>query len=171
MQAVADNDDRQAFHDLVRLVSPKLYGAARPMVVDVSYVDDLVQETLTRVWKYRKGFRGAALPSTWMIAIMRNVAKSANLRPSDTTFGLHLGTEAVDEVSDMDTEVRARAIDAALAQLDADHRKLIVRRYLHNHSWERICVEMGYSTPYFAKKAFAQAKDALAKLLDISPTL
>ena len=160
-------DDRVAFHALVRLLSASLYQEARHLVQD-AYVDDLVQETLVRAWKYRRQFRGEAQPLTWLVAIMRNAAKNPKLRRSEIPLGLHLGTEGVDHVDDIDTFLRARAIEDALAQLDPVHQELIRRKHLLGQTWITITGEMGYRSPYFAQKSYGLAKAALAKQLDIS---
>ena len=170
MKAAATSDDREAFHELVRRCSPTIYARARPLVDD-AYLDDVIQETFARAWKYRRSYRAEAAPLTWLTSIMRNVAKNPSVRPSETLLGYDLiGLEGVESVDDIDTFVRVQAIRDALAKLDPAERELIRRKHLLNQSWDTVADQMGYGSAYFAKKAYASAKATLAQHLDISPS-
>lgn len=170
LRAAATSNDRGAFRALVGLLSLDLYRQARTLVQD-AYIDDLVQRTLAWAWKDRTSWPAESVePLRWLVAIMGEVAATAALRRSDTAFGLHLGTEGVDHVEDIDTFIRARAIEEALAKLERNHQELIRRRHLMGQTWETISREMGLRGPYSAQTAYEVAKDALAKHLDVTPS-
>ena len=63
----------------------------RSMVRDKSMVDDLVQDTFIRVWRYLPSYRGEGSLSSWIISICHNVIISAVTKKIDIpTEYLHI---------------------------------------------------------------------------------
>jgi RNA polymerase sigma-70 factor (ECF subfamily) len=66
--------DASAFEALVVELTPSLYGFARSLTHDHGAAEDLVQETFTRAFTRRAGFRGDSSPATWLHRILHNLA-------------------------------------------------------------------------------------------------
>lgn len=64
--------DREAFAELVRLLQPKLYAMAFRLLGNHLDADEVVQETLVRVYKRRKELRDVKYFSTFVLRIGTN---------------------------------------------------------------------------------------------------
>lgn len=72
--ARAQQGDRDAFSDLVRLHQDEVYTLALRLVADRELAADISQEAFVRAWRALPNFRGEAKFSTWMHRITVNVA-------------------------------------------------------------------------------------------------
>lgn len=59
----------QAFADLVRMYSSRLYWHIRKMVLNHEYANDLLQNTFLKAWKVIDQFRGESQIYTWLYQI------------------------------------------------------------------------------------------------------
>lgn len=67
--------DRQAFTDLYRVTSPKLFGICLRILKDRGEAEEALQEVYIRVWQKAKSFAiGSGVPTTWLATIARNHA-------------------------------------------------------------------------------------------------
>lgn len=69
---------RRSFPELVRRYQRQLWWAVRSSDIPVEHQPDVVQEGLLRIHRFAGKFRGnsAASVGTWMVTIMRNVART-----------------------------------------------------------------------------------------------
>ena len=75
LSAVAISRDKQAFSNLFKVFAPKILGIARSKFSNEAQANEVVQETMTNVWRKAHLFnqdKGAA--TTWVFTIMRNVS-------------------------------------------------------------------------------------------------
>ncbi|HKM92977.1 MAG TPA: RNA polymerase sigma factor [Prolixibacteraceae bacterium] len=66
------NTKRAAFHELVKTYQEKLYWHIRRMVVDHDDADDVMQNTLIKVWNNLDTFREESTLYTWLFRIATN---------------------------------------------------------------------------------------------------
>jgi RNA polymerase sigma-70 factor (ECF subfamily) len=73
--AIAETRDRNAFSQLFKWFSPKIMGFGRKQFNNPALASELLQETMTNVWRkahlYNKD-KGAA--TTWIYTVMRNIS-------------------------------------------------------------------------------------------------
>lgn len=67
--------DRQAFSDLYRRTSPRLFGVCRRLMGEPAEAEEVLQEAFVTVWKRAQGFDPAlASAMTWLVTVARNKA-------------------------------------------------------------------------------------------------
>lgn len=74
LKSVAESRDKQAFTQLFQFFSPKILRIARNKFPNEAQANEVVQDTMTNVWKKAHLFnedKGAA--TTWVYTVMRNV--------------------------------------------------------------------------------------------------
>ena len=74
LESVAETRDKQAFTHLFKFFSPKILRIARSKFPNEAQANEVVQDTMTNVWKKAHLFnqdKGAA--TTWVYTVMRNV--------------------------------------------------------------------------------------------------
>ncbi len=74
LKSVAESRDKQAFTHLFKFFSPKILRIARGKFPNEAQANEVVQDTMTNVWKKAHLFnqdKGAA--TTWVYTVMRNV--------------------------------------------------------------------------------------------------
>ncbi len=114
----------RVFDELVRTHEVALTTFARSLTRDPSSVEEAVQETLVRAWKYLDSFDRRGSFEGWILRICRNVvidqANAAARRPA--SFAAH----------ELDRMMQPRENDATheiielLHQLSVDHREVLV---------------------------------------------
>ncbi|MDP6443102.1 MAG: sigma-70 family RNA polymerase sigma factor [Pirellulaceae bacterium] len=72
----AGRGDDEAFAQLVRIYEPRIQGLMRSLV-RAELAEDLTQEVFLRAYRRRSHYVPAALFSTWLYTIARNVASNA----------------------------------------------------------------------------------------------
>ena len=134
------NGDATAGQELVRRLGPMLFGYATRVLGDRAEAEDVVQETMIRLWKIAPEWRqGEAKVSTWAYRVMANLCTD-RLRRRKTR-----GQVGIDEVAEppadlasaveMMTETeRANALDAALQELPERQRQAVILRHLEGLS-------------------------------------
>lgn len=142
--------------DLERMISTYsslIYHVAFNIVGDSGLAEDVVQETIIKVWKNIDDFRGDSSIKTWLVRIARNTAIDTLRRQREQTT--HQGTipETVDESADGDTErvvhgrVAMSGLAAALADLDELSRTIVVLRELNSMSYTEIAEALEIPEP------------------------
>lgn len=74
LNAVATTRDKTAFTQLFQFFAPKIHGIARSKFPNEAQASEIVQETMSNVWRKAHLFdasKGAA--TTWVYTVMRNV--------------------------------------------------------------------------------------------------
>ncbi len=67
-------ESEQAFREIMQKYQQKLYWHIRKMVIDHDDTDDVLQNSLIKVWKGLSEFRGASELYTWLYRIATNEA-------------------------------------------------------------------------------------------------
>lgn len=122
--------DRDAFRLIVERYGNLLMGTTYLMTRDRAASEELVQETFMRAWKGIATFRLGQPVKPWLVRIAVNQALNAKARH-------HVPAEPLSEVDDGGSTDPGfgRADDQdevrwALSQLSADHRRVVVLRYI-----------------------------------------
>jgi len=128
------NGDAVAGRDLVARLAPRLYAYAARMLRDGPEAEDVVQETMIRLWKIAPEWRqGEAKVSTWAYRVTMNLVtdRLRARRPSVTIDAVaEPAADLADAVETMTDVARARALDDALAALPERQRQAVVLRHL-----------------------------------------
>ncbi len=95
-------------------------------------VDDLVQETLTRAWRYRSGFDSGKELGPWLRATALRVALDHRARKQREPLTAALEQEPVARPAESSEE--HEEIGVLLARLDATERDVLVRFHRLGHS-------------------------------------
>jgi RNA polymerase sigma-70 factor (ECF subfamily) len=75
LMAWVQNGDMDAFEALARRLEPRLFSFVYGRVHDRETSEDLVQETLLRLFKFRDRFRDGSRVSTWVFTIALNLCR------------------------------------------------------------------------------------------------
>lgn len=116
------------FEHIVREHRGAVTAFARSLVGNESSVDDVVQETFIRVWRYLPTYRNEGSFQGWIIRICRNVAHDY-LRKNPEQSEVADNIEAVVPNTELQSDVMA-----AIAVLSEDHRQVVT-----------LCLVLGYS--------------------------
>ena len=150
--AAARSGDRKAFEELVRATCAETYTLAYRLLGNEEDAQDVVQEAYLRAWKGLKRFRGEATFNTWMYRITANCAAShVSRRSRHRHEALSEDAPVLDERSEADFEARIGAtstrerLHAALQDLPAEMRSVIVLRDVYDLPHEAIAAELGIS--------------------------
>jgi RNA polymerase sigma-70 factor, ECF subfamily len=153
--------DERAFQEVVRLYQHKVFNLVLRMLGSREEAEDVAQEVFVTVFKSIDGFRGESKFSTWLYRIAANHCKNrmkylgrrsykatgeldeaaerelASAQPSALTPHVD-GPEKVLEGLQME-----RLVQAGIAQLDEEHRVLIVLRDVEDLSYQEITTITG----------------------------
>ena len=143
------NGDSVAGRDLLARLAPMLFGYATRVLGDRTEAEDVVQDTMMRLWKVAPKWRqGEAKVSTWAYRVMVNLCTD-RLRRRKTRSQVPLD-DVAEPPSDMASAVeamtetaRAEALNAALAELPERQRQAVVLRHLEGLSNPEISEIMG----------------------------
>lgn len=135
---------------------------------DRAAADDVVQETLVRLWRNRDVIdNGRAVLRAWLLTVARNLCidryRARKVRPHEV--------KAEEMPADREPRVRDQAeaiatameIGAALDTLTAEHREIVTRVYLRDQKLSDIATELGIPTgtvksrSYYALRALQSA--------------
>lgn len=130
------NGDPSAGRVLLSRLAPKLFGYATRVLGDRSEAEDVVQETMLKLWKIAPEWRqGEAQVSTWAYRVMVNLCTD-RLRKRQTQR--HVALDAVAEpeadlksvVDQMTDAARVNALQSALDTLPERQKQAVVLRHL-----------------------------------------
>lgn len=127
---------------------------------DEHFMDDVLMETMTAVWRAAGSYDPAASASSWILAIARHKALDATRR-----LHAHRYAEApagADEPADdkplpparLASAQSAVAVRAALEQLSAAHREVLVLAYLEDLPYPEIARRVGIPTNTVKTRVF-----------------
>jgi RNA polymerase sigma-70 factor, ECF subfamily len=164
--------DRGAYGKLVALYQDRLYNAILRIVGDHDEARELAQETFTRGLDKLDGFRGEASPYTWLFRIATNLAisrlrkvqrhRTFSLdRPSsgDSGYGNggnggsnddqasslmnRMASNDATPADEMLKRERDQQVLAALGQLDAEYRAVLVMRDIEGFDYQQMADVLG----------------------------
>ena len=160
--------DRTAFRPLVARYARMVHGVIARLVPEAD-VDDLAQQTFLAAFEHLDQYREASRFSTWLCQIAVNKARdehrAARRRPELR------GDEDYDERYEEGPEDQAlgrehgQRIIAALAQLGAGDRELLVLKYVMEEGFETVAEILGTSVGA-AKVRALRARERLRRILN-----
>jgi RNA polymerase sigma-70 factor (ECF subfamily) len=124
--------DEDAFRELYRAFSRKLYAYVLRQLGDPAQAEEIVSDTLYEVWRQPARFRGDSQFSTWLIGIARNkVLMAFRGRKPDTIhddIDTVAETVAAAEPSAFDMladRERSEGVRHCMAKLSNEHRECV----------------------------------------------
>jgi RNA polymerase sigma-70 factor (ECF subfamily) len=141
--------DEQAFEELIRTYSRRIYVVAYAIVQDVAEAEDIVQDTFLKVHQTGAGVRDPQKFPAWLLMVTRNAARDRLRRrkpqaPSES-FDTLVDDRAATPGSALEREEAQGHLRRALATLPEDHRTALTLRYLEGHDYRTIETTMGLS--------------------------
>jgi RNA polymerase sigma-70 factor (ECF subfamily) len=123
----------------------ELYSFARRALGDAGHAEDAVQEAFVRAWRASDRYDPAkASQRTWLFAILRNVVidqvRARRSRPP--MAGDHAAPEAGADDA-IDHVLTGWQVDAALATLAADQRRVLVEVHWRGRPYAEVAAELG----------------------------
>jgi len=141
---MVSSDDRFAFNTLVERYGPRLYNFICRMVSDFSLAQDILQETLLRVYKKRgmgdriRDFR------SFVYAMAANLARDElrkqrrRVTPEDPQAIDCVGDESARPDLKVEKQELRRRIELAIHALPREQREVIVLRDMEGLSYEEV---------------------------------
>ena len=174
----AQTGDAEAFRELVERHHRRAYAIALALVRDEEDAREIVQEAFIRVYKGLSQFHGGSAFFTWLYRIVHNLSIDLIRKPSRREAELEAVLETEDPADneflrfpDADpqdvvqrSQLRER-IAAALDELPAYHRGVIVMREVQGMSYEEMAEAMGVSKGTIMSRLF-HARKKLQKALE-----
>lgn len=171
---LAQAGDQSAFEQLLDRYQKTVYHHALRLVGDPEDAADVTQEVFFKLWRSLPDFRGESGLSTWLYRLTDNCAIDLLRREKKRRGDSSLDDEEASLVLPADpsptphqaaehSELR-RAVADALAQLNDEHRRVLVLREISGLSYDEIALTLGLS-PGTVKSRIARARLALANFL------
>ncbi len=145
--------DERAFREMVLTHQQQIYNIVFRMLNNTQEAEDLTQEVFVTVFKSIESFRGDSKLSTWLYRIAVNHCKNRFKYLSRRAYNATRSLDDVQEreksdvplhgeVSRPDKVLEGRRLEATIqreiANLDEDHRALIVLRDIQGLSYDEI---------------------------------
>lgn len=167
----AKSGDRTAFDELVRRTYGDLYSLAYRMAGNADDACDVLQDSYLRAFRALERFRGDSAVSTWLYRITANCASSHLSRRARTRHDrVEDCLSLIDDCPRSDPEAMAETsldrtrVAAALAELPARLRSVVVLRDIYDLSHEAIAKELNI-TETAAKVRLHRARKKLRERL------
>ena len=167
----AKSGDETAFEEFILLSEDMLRREIKNLGVLASDVDDILQETIWKIWSNLERLEADKNPIGWIITIARNTTisflrkhrKISFVDPSKLSYITgNLGN--ADEAHGA-SEQDIVKLQNLLSQLPEKHRKAVEMRYLENMSYEKIA-EILKTSPANARQLVSRGIKKLKKLAE-----
>jgi RNA polymerase sigma-70 factor (ECF subfamily) len=138
LRAVAAGDGN-ALGRLYRLRGGELLGYLTGICRDEQVAQELLQDTMLKVWRHAASYRGDAAPRTWLFAIARRTARDYLRRPGslvvpDTELEEHPAPWPDEPEAGALASAGTEALLAAFGKLAPLHREVLLLVALHGLS-------------------------------------
>jgi RNA polymerase sigma-70 factor (ECF subfamily) len=157
--------DREAFAELVAICQPRLRAYLNRMLPEPQHVDDVSQEVWMDVFKDLAGLLDPAAFMPWLYRIAHNRSARMMRRRQPVSYiddvDVAQGSAGEEEFTPED----AAAVHAALGRLSAEHREVLLLRFLEDMSYEDIARVVGCPVGTIRSRIH-NAKTALRKVLE-----
>lgn len=174
MRSLVDGD-LAAYEELVRRYQGRLFHFALRRLGDRGLAEDLVQETLLKLWRHRAGFRHGSRLSTWLFALCLNLCRDhwrkarpeSSLERPEVALAAELQRLAQPQVDALDQAQRAELSERllqALEQLPPVSAQLLKQRSAEGLTLEEAGQRLGLS-PAAARAAASRSYKKLRELL------
>lgn len=155
---------------MIEEYSSLIFHVAHNILHDTALAEDVVQETVIKVWRNQDGFRGDSSVKTWLVRIARNTAIDTQRRQKERLTPGGRVPDTVDDTAGADTErvAQGRAalsdLSSALDQLDELSRTIIVLREVNGMAYADIAEALEVSEAT-VKTRLMRARRALQESL------
>jgi RNA polymerase sigma-70 factor, ECF subfamily len=166
--AQAEGERDSAFRTGLLEVVPALHRFAVSLTRDPAAADDLVQDTLLRGWRGRRGFTPGTNLEAWLFTILRNVFYSQHRkhgREVADTDGNH--AERLTSVPEQGGHLDLQDVRAALDRLAPVMREALVLVAIENMSYEEAAAVMNCRIGTVKSRVW-RAREQLARMLGYS---
>ncbi|WP_264048483.1 sigma-70 family RNA polymerase sigma factor [Methylobacterium flocculans] len=146
---------------------PGLLRFALSLTKDRSRAEDLVQETLMRGWRSRHTYQPGTNLGAWLTMILRNTFYTYHRRRTyevEDPDDRHAGSMTI--APSQEDGLHLQDMQAALAQLSAEHRETLVLIVLNDLSYEEAAVAMGCKVGT-VKSRVSRARERLTHILGL----
>jgi RNA polymerase sigma-70 factor (ECF subfamily) len=182
----AQSGDRAALTLLLTAHQDRLYAVCLRMVADRTVAADLTQDTLVKIIQHLPTYDGRSQLTTWMIRIAMNTCLShlrsqkhrrhtsldsgpgAATADSDFARSFHPQSPSNREPagpSGVELHERRGIVSRALAELDPDHRAVLILRDVQGLDYDQIAAAVGVPVGTVKSRIF-RARAALRELIE-----
>lgn len=138
----AQNGDRNAFSELVRMHAQGVLNVVHRMCGDVQLAEDAAQETFIRAWQNLPSFRPGTPLRNWLYRIAVNAGTDMLRREKrilpDAIEDLHLTDGGPSLEHQVSQKERARLVQSAILSLPEASRAVLVLREYEGLSYQEI---------------------------------
>ena len=163
----ARNGDREAYVDLIRVRTDRLFAIAQRILRDIDRAEDALQDALVIAWRDLKGLRDPDRFDAWLQRLLINVCIAQATRERRRTANLRVlpvdGPAAPDEflsIADRDL------LERGFRRLSPDQRAILVLHHFIGYEPSEIAETLGIpagtarSRLFHAHRAMRAALDA-----------
>jgi RNA polymerase sigma-70 factor (ECF subfamily) len=160
----AQTGDRDAYAQLARLISDRLYALALRIVRDPDGASDALQLALVRIWRDLPDLRDPDRFEAWSYRIAVRCCQEDRRRRRHTIRLTDLPVEPA--APDSQTAIATRdELERAFASLTHDQRAILVLLYYHDRSVDDIA-EILEISPGTVKSRLHYARNAMRAAID-----
>ena len=129
--------DRNAFAELYRSTSSKLFAVSLRIVRERQLAEEVLQDSFVNIWRRSSDYAVAkSAPLTWMTAIVRNrsldiVRRTREAPDVDGELAANLVDESAAPAADAQARQEAHTIHQCLEELEPDQRQTIALAFFH----------------------------------------
>ena len=166
LAAFADGD-RRAAQQLTERLMPKIYAHAYYRLGNTSDAEDVTQEAFLKLWKVAPNWKqDKAHVSTWLYRVVSNLCKDRYRRTTleATTSIQEPADESASPTSELDEQIRQKALYAAMAALPESQRLGVQLRHIDELTNPQIAEIMDLSIEA-VESLTARGKRKLTKIL------
>jgi RNA polymerase sigma-70 factor (ECF subfamily) len=161
------NGDAPAARALTARLAPKAFGHAYRVLNDRAEAEDVVQESMLRLWRIASEWRqGEAKVSTWLFRVVANLCtdRLRKRRSVDIDSVPEPEDPAIGAEQSLQEAARAGALQTALDGLPERQRQAVILRHIEGLGNPEIAEIMDIS-PRAVESLTARGKKALAEAL------
>jgi RNA polymerase sigma-70 factor (ECF subfamily) len=162
----ARNGDREAYVDLIRARSDRLFGIAQRILRDIDRAEDALQDALVIAWRDLRGLRDPDRFDAWLQRLLINVCIAQATRERRRTANLRVlpvdGPSARDDllsVADRDQ------LERGFRRLPPDQRAILVLHHFLGYAPSEIAETLGIP-PGTARSRLHNAHRAMRAALE-----
>ncbi|HEV7318739.1 MAG TPA: sigma-70 family RNA polymerase sigma factor [Ensifer sp.] len=135
--------DREAFAELYRQTSPKLFGICLRILGNRGEAEEALQEIYVKIWQRAGRFsQGQAAAMSWLAAIARNQAidliRARKPAANVIDEAYDLADPAADPEKSAVVKAEGRRIDACMEELEKDRAEAVRRAYVEGLSYQEL---------------------------------
>ena len=141
--------DVGAYNQLVNRFKDRLLNFIYRFVNDLDLAEDLVQDTLLKLYTHKDSYREIAKFSTWLYTIAANLARTElRKKKRRKTFSVTelsrddrefiIASSDVDPSEDLSSQNFEKSVQRALAELPDDFKTIIILRDIQELSYDEI---------------------------------